>query len=83
MPFGAGVLLGAGLFFNPLTFFGAGGAFCGAGGGDFALEFDRRDREPSRLAVGMVTVTGARSRSLAFLFSEKKLEYFVHNQHLC
>ena len=72
MPFGAGVLLGVGLFFNPLTFLGAGGAFCG--GGDFALEFDRRDREPSRLAVGMVTVTGARSESLAFLLSEKVRE---------
>ena len=81
MPLGAGLLLGAGLFFNPFAFFGAGGTFCGAGGGDFALEVDRRDREPSRLAVGMVAVTGARSRSLAFLFSEKELEYFVQGQH--
>ena len=70
LPFG--VLLGVGLFFTPLTFLeGAWGTFCG--GGDFALEFDRRDLEPSRLAVGMVTVTEARSRSLAFLFSGKEM----------
>ena len=51
--FGSFVLFGVRLFFTPFTFLADGGAF--PGGGDLVLEFERRDRELSRLAVGILS----------------------------
>ena len=48
---GSFVLFGVRLFFTPFTFLAAGGAF--PGGGDLVLEFERLERELSRLAVGI------------------------------
>ena len=53
---GSFVLFGVRLFrllFTPFTFLAVGGAF--PGGGDLVLEFERLDREPSRLAVGILS----------------------------
>ena len=51
--FGSFVLFGVRLFFTPFTFLADGGAF--PGGGDLVLEFERLDRELSRLAVGILS----------------------------
>ena len=50
---GSFVLFGVRLFFTPFTFLAVGGAF--PGGGDLVLEFERLDRELSRLAVGILS----------------------------
>ena len=60
---GSFVLFGVRLFFTPFTFLADGGAF--PGGGDLVLEFERRDRELSRLAVGILSESLVSSSTLS------------------